>query len=322
LGVSEITVRVARFGSTVGAIGLAAMNISVGEAAAQAGAASSAAGPAALPPVVVEQPAQTRARPARHARAANPRAARSRAVSSAAHEAARVAAAAARDTSRRETAWGHVDGYVATRSGTATKTDAPLVETPAAVSVVSQDQIQAQGAQSVSQAVRYTPGVRVEPAGADARTDTVYVRGFAADQYLDSLRLLNFGIFAYPIVEPYNLGRIEVLHGPASILYGQASPGGVVDMVSKRPTLEPYHEMFVSTGSYDRIQAGVDLSGPIDKNKEFLYRFTGSGFDVGSQVDHRLPARVDCTLPDLAPGQRHHIDGARHLSARSEGRLL
>lgn len=193
---------------------------------------------------------------------------------------------------RTESAFGHVDGVVATRSGTGTKTDTPLIETPVAISVVTQDQIQQQGAQSVSQAIRYTSGVRVEPAGADARTDAVYVRGFLADQYLDSLRLLNFGIFAYPIIEPFNLERVEILHGPASILYGQSSPGGVVDLVSKRPTLEPYHEMFVSTGNYGRAQAGVDLSGPIDKNKEFLYRFTASGLDVGSQVDHTGYQRI------------------------------
>ena len=93
--------------------------------------------------------------------------------------------------------------------------------------------------------------------GADARTDNVYIRGFLADQYLDSLRLLNFGIFAYPIIEPYNLERADVLHGPASILYGQASPGGVVDLVSKRPTPDPYHEVFVSTGSDNRIKGAT-----------------------------------------------------------------
>lgn len=199
---------------------------------------------------------------------------------------AAAAAGTGAGAARQESAFGHVDGVVATRSATGTKTDTPLIETPAAISVVTQDQIQAQGAQSITQAVRYTPGTRGELAGADARTDAVYVRGFLADQYLDSLRLLNFGIFAYSLVEPFNLERVEVLHGPASILYGQSSPGGLVDMVSKRPTLEPYHEMFVSTGSYGRAQAGIDLSGPIDKNKEFLYRFTASGFDVGSQVDY------------------------------------
>jgi len=198
------------------------MSVVVVSAATVEAIAQSAGAPPAsnqLPPVVVEQPTPQRARPARPARARNSGAARARAASQTAHEGSAAAAAAGGNTTRHETAWGHVDGYVATRSGTATKTDTPLVETPASVSVITQDQIQAQGAQSVAEAVRYTPGTRAEFAGADARTDVVYVRGFAADQYLDSLRLLNFGIFAYPIVEPYNLERIEVLHGPASILF-------------------------------------------------------------------------------------------------------
>ena len=247
---------------------------------------TNSAGATPLSPVVVDSPQQKRATATRPART---RGSASRARSTTARAAPAATTAPAPNTgsgARQESAWGPVQGYVATRSGTATKTDTPLIETPAAVSVVTQDQIKAQGAQSISQAVRYTAGARVEPTGADARTDAVFVRGFLADQYLDSLRLMNFGIFAYPIIEPFNLERVEVLHGPASILYGQASPGGVVDMVSKRPTLEPLREVFVSTGSYNRMQAGVDLSGPIDPNKEFLYRFTASGFDVGSQVDH------------------------------------
>ncbi|MCP3385840.1 TonB-dependent siderophore receptor [Bradyrhizobium sp. CCGUVB4N] len=226
----------------------------------------------------------------RHARTSPSRsrsAARSRAIARA-HAPAGAAAAVATGagTGQKESAFGHVDGVVATRSGTGTKTDAALVDTPVAISVVTQDQIKAQGVQSVSQAVRYSPGVRSEVAGADARFDNIYIRGFVADQYLDSLKLPYFGIFAYPVIEPFNLERVEILHGPASVLYGQSSPGGLVDLVSKRPTLEPYHEMFFSTGSYGRAQGGVDLSGPIDKNKEFLYRVTASGFDVGSQVDH------------------------------------
>ncbi|XUJ32165.1 TonB-dependent receptor plug domain-containing protein [Bradyrhizobium japonicum] len=169
-------------------------------------------------------------------------AARARAVSRAnapAGAAATPAVGAGAAGGHKESAFGHVDGMVATRSATGTKTDAPLIETPIAISVVTQDQIQAQGAQSIAQAVRYTSGVRSENLGADARFDNIYIRGFLADQYLDSLRLLNFGVFAYPIVEPFNLERIEILHGPASVLYGQSSPGGIVDLVSKRPTLEP-----------------------------------------------------------------------------------
>ncbi len=245
-----------------------------------------------LPPVTVDAPKVKRAKPkvvqaTSHSRVA----ARNAHTSQGYSDTASPSAGPGAGTRRAESAWGHVEGYVATRSGTGTKTDTPLVETPAAISVVTQDQIQAQGAQSISQAVRYVPGVTAEQAGADMRFNNIYVRGFLADQYLDGMKLFNLG-FAYPIIEPYNLERVEVLHGPASVLYGQASPGGLLDMVSKRPTEDPYHEMFLSTGSYGRIQGGVDLSGPIDQNKEWLYRFTASGFDVGSQVDFTRYERV------------------------------
>jgi iron complex outermembrane receptor protein len=243
-------------------------------------------------------------------------------------------APAAASSGGKESATGHVDGYVATRSGTGTKTDAPLIETPAAVTVITQDQIQAQGTQSLAQAVRYSSGVRSEGNGADARGDTVFVRGFQADQYLDSLKLLYFNGFGQTIIEPFNLERAEVLHGPASILFGQASPGGVVDMVSKRPTEVPYHEMFVSTGSYNRVQAGVDLSGPIDKDKKFLYRVTASGFDVGSQVDNTGYQRIsiapsltwrpdnDTTLTVLGTYQRDPKAGFyNQLTTRGAGMI-
>lgn len=245
-----------------------------------------------IPAVTVDAPVQKRAKPSRAQSAtrghSGARATRSASRSGAA---AATAANAGGSSTRNETAYGHVDGYVATRSGTGTKTDSALIETPASISVVTQDQMQAQAVQNVGQALRYTAGARAELAGADARFDTVYVRGFPADLYLDGMRIFTSG-FSTSVIDPYSLERVDVLHGPASVLYGQASPGGVVDMVSKRPTEEPYHEMFLSTGSYGRAQGGIDLSGPIDKDKQFLYRLTAEGFDVGSQVDNEKYRRV------------------------------
>ncbi|WP_247507324.1 TonB-dependent siderophore receptor [Bradyrhizobium sp. 1] len=277
----------------VGAVSSVVLIVATGGASAQSSTAASTAGAGTeLGTIVVEASEARKRTTASSSRSRSAARARAAARANTAASAAAAAAGAGTGAGRKESAFGHVDGMVATRSGTGTKTDTPLIETPLAISVVTQDQIQAQGAQSVSQAVRYTSGVRAEAQGADARFDQIFIRGFLADQYLDSLRLMNASIFAYPIVEPFNLERVEILHGPASVLYGQASPGGVVDLVSKRPTLEPYHEMFVSTGSYGRAQAGVDVSGPVDKNREFLYRFTASGFDVGSQVEHTSYQRV------------------------------
>jgi iron complex outermembrane receptor protein len=244
-----------------------------------------------LPPVLVQSPRAKRVKPAGSSRAGQSHVTAAHSRNAGRGNAAAAAAGASAGTQHRESAWGHVDGYVATRSASGTKTDTPLIETPAAISVVTQNQIQAQAAQSVAQAVRYTSGTRAEVTGADTRFDNVYVRGFLADVYLDGMKLFTSG-FTQSIIEPFNLERIEVVHGPASVLYGQASPGGLLDLVSKRPTEDPYHEMFLSTGSYGRIQGGVDLSGPIDKDKQWLYRFTASGLDVGSQVDFTRYERV------------------------------
>jgi iron complex outermembrane recepter protein len=245
----------------------------------------------ALPPVVMQSPTVKRTAPkAAHSASRSRSAARS---SRNAGQGTAESSAGGNGAGKRkvESAFGHVDGYVATHGSSGTKSDTPLLETPAAISVITQDQIQAQAAQNISQAVRYTSGTRAETAGADARFDNIYIRGILADEYLDGMKLFTNG-FSTSMIEPYNLERVEVLHGPASVLYGQASPGGLVDLVSKRPTEDPYHEAFLSTGSYGRIQGGVDLSGPIDQHKEWLYRFVASGLDVGSQVDFTRYERV------------------------------
>ncbi|WP_407155288.1 TonB-dependent siderophore receptor [Bradyrhizobium sp. STM 3557] len=243
-----------------------------------------------LPSITIDSPAKRRAKQVRAPQSSRTQSA-SRAFSAEHRAATATPAALSGGGARGETAYGHVDGYVATRSGTGTKTDALLIETPMAVSVVTQDQMRAQAVQNIPQAVRYTSGARAETTGADGRFDYVYVRGFLADLYLDGMRMFTTG-FSTSIIDPYSLERLEVLHGPASILYGQASPGGLVEMISKRPTEDPYREMFLSTGSYGRVQGGVDLSGPIDKDKQFLYRLTAQGFDVGTQVDDTKYKRV------------------------------
>ena len=141
----------------------------------------------------------------------------------------------------RERANGPVVGYLATQSATATKTDTPILTTPQSISVVTQDQIQDQGAQNVTEALRYTPGVTVQSFGANAFFDSFKLRGFDAPRYLDGLRLpADNTTFAIPRIETYGLERLEVLKGPSSGLYGQSDPGGLLNMVSKRPTSTPH----------------------------------------------------------------------------------
>jgi iron complex outermembrane receptor protein len=189
-----------------------------------------------------------------------------------------------------ETTYGPVKGYVATRSATSTKTDTPLIETPQSISVVTRDQMEAQGAQTIQSALRYTSGVALFEKN-DNRFDIIAGRGFDVDQYLDGMRLLS-GSFAISRIDPYFLERIEVFKGPASVLYGQIAPGGLINLVSRRPTLEPFHEIQFQTGSYDLVEGAFDFSGPIDQDGQFLYQLTGLGRDADTQTDYVRDRRL------------------------------
>ena len=131
---------------------------------------------------------------------------------------------------------GPVTGYLAQQSVTGSKTDTPILEIPQSISVVTQDQIAAQGAQSVNDALEYTPGVSLQSFGSNTFFDLFKLRGFDVPRYLDGLRLpMDNTTFAVPRIETYGLERLEVLKGPSSGLYGQSDPGGIVNMISKRP---------------------------------------------------------------------------------------
>ncbi len=186
-----------------------------------------------------------------------------------------------------QSAYGPGVGYVATNGSTGTKTNTPIIETPQSISVVTKKQIDDQKPQSVNEALRYSAGVVAEPAGNATvnQPNNILIRGFAADTYLDGLKALGLSAANTTGVDPYLLNRIEVLNGPASVLYGQANPGGLVNLESKLPTETPIHEIILGGGNYNHYQAAFDLGGPIDKDGHFLYRLTGVGFDQGTQVD-------------------------------------
>ncbi len=193
-------------------------------------------------------------------------------------------------TASTETATGPVVGYVAKRSEAGTKTDTPIIKVPQAISVVTRDQMDVQGAQSVAQALRYTSGINPEQRGTNTDSlEYLYARGFLVDEFWNGLRTPGpSGGFGYNVTsfDPYMFERIELLHGPASVLYGQGSPGGTVNLVSKMPTDTPYHEVGMQTGSYGRVQGFFDFSGPVDKAGTVLYRVTADGYNTGTQTDY------------------------------------
>jgi iron complex outermembrane receptor protein len=186
-------------------------------------------------------------------------------------------------TGSAESAAGPIDGYLAKRSATGTKTDSTILETPQSISVVSADFIKEIGASRLKESLSYTPGINTSPWGSDSRFDWTIIRGFDAQTpgyYLDGLQLRNNNSWAVWQTEVYGAERIEVLRGPTSVLYGQNGAGGMINVVSKRPTEEPLHEMEVQVGNNARRQVAADFSGPVDEAGKVLYRITGLARDA------------------------------------------
>ena len=187
-----------------------------------------------------------------------------------------------------ENATGPVDGYVANESTTGSKTDTPIIENPQSISVISADRLDAQAAGSLAEALRYSAGVTGELFGMDQRGYGINIRGFETDEggfYRDGLQLKGTSFSAFLPLDLYGAERLEIMRGPASVLYGQNPPGGLINYVSKRPTAEPFHEVEASAGTFDRFEGKFDLSGPITEEGDLLYRVTGLARDSDTQVD-------------------------------------
>lgn len=185
--------------------------------------------------------------------------------------------------------------YVAEDTNTATKSDIPLIETPQSISVITRARMQAQAVTSIAEALRYTPGVRGEPFGFDSRLTWLQFRGFdntTNGLFKDGLQLRNpaFGI-SYNL-EPYGAEQLDVLRGPASFLYGQGSPGGLLNYVSKRPTLAPLHEVQFLAGNFGRYEGRFDFGGRIKESDTVSFRLTGLFRESGTQIDNVPNDRV------------------------------
>jgi iron complex outermembrane receptor protein len=185
-----------------------------------------------------------------------------------------------------ESPFAPVDGYIARRSISATKTNTPLSETPQSVTVVTSEEIQDRGATSLQDALNYAAGVRSDAYGLDSRSDNFRIRGSEPSVFLDGLRTNYNWYTSTTRAEPYTLERIEVLRGPSSMLYGQGSTAGVVNMVTKRPLAEPMREIGISYGSHNRRQIQADFTGPIDEDGQWLYRVVALGRLADTQVKH------------------------------------
>lgn len=153
--------------------------------------------------------------------------------------------------------------YVPQSGQSANKSNIPLIETPQSVSVISRDQIDLLNFIDAQQAVRYTAGVQGENYGPDLRYDFITVRGFTPKQYIDGLAApISTTIYSVG-VDLYAFDSFDVLKGPASVLYGNAPPGGIYNQTSRRAADAVSGEISAKYGEDDYKQIAGTLTGPI-----------------------------------------------------------
>ncbi|OSQ38563.1 ferrioxamine B receptor [Thalassospira mesophila] len=236
-----------------------------------------------------------------------------------------------------ERADGPVQGYVAKRSLSATKTDTPILETPQSISVVTSDEIEDQGSQTVMQAMRYTPGAFTGQVGASNRYDYVILRGLVDRSidniYLDGMKTMSDdSTYSSMQIDPYFVDRIDTVKGPASVLYGRSSPGGLIALSSKKPEFEQKGEVEVSYGTRQQRGVAFDVTGPVSEGGKLAYRLVGKADASDTQFDYAKEERyviapsltanfTDDTRLTLMGYFQRDPEGGTHNGAPADGTL-
>lgn len=190
------------------------------------------------------------------------------------------------------------DTYFLDSSTSATKTNTPVLETPQSVTTITREQMDDQNPQTVRDALNYTPGV-LSQTDVTSRYDSVFMRGFGGFglstevvDFLDGLKLPRGQAFALPAVDPFLLDRIDVLRGPSAVLYGQTTPGGLVNQISRAPGAMSYNEARIEGGSHGRLQGSLTSQGALDESGTWQYSFSGIGRTSGTRYDDVDEQRV------------------------------
>ncbi|MBI5912491.1 MAG: TonB-dependent siderophore receptor [Betaproteobacteria bacterium] len=209
-----------------------------------------------------------------------------------------------------ERADGPVDGYRAKRSATFTKTDTPLKEVPASVSVVPAQLMKDQAMQSMGDVIRYVPGA-IHHQG-EGNRDQFILRGISttADLYVDGIR-----DDAQVFRDLYDLERVEVLKGAGGMIFGRGGAGGVVNRVTKKPVFGHVGEASVSLGSYSQLRGSVDVGRKINDSAAWRLNAMAEngnsfrdGFDMKRYAVNPTVALIPSAQTSLTLGIEHLHD--------------
>ena len=177
-------------------------------------------------------------------------------------------------------------GYTVESATTATRTDTPIIDTPFSIQVVPEAVMQDQQAYRLEDVVKNVSNMLSLPSPYSAAYETLQSRGFASEPFRDGQRIM---FLTVPLA---NAERVEVLKGSAAIQYGRVEPGGMVNVVTKKPSAAPRYEIQQQIGTQDFYRTTVDLTGPINEDKTLMYRINAENLDTKSFVDYAFDDRV------------------------------
>ncbi|MDZ7960275.1 MAG: TonB-dependent siderophore receptor [Aulosira sp. DedQUE10] len=188
---------------------------------------------------------------------------------------------------------GEQDGYNVPDTTTATKTDTPLRDIPQSIQVVPRQVLEDQNVTRLEEAIRNVPGVNTTFPPNFSNGSFFAIRGFTARD--DSGNILRNGLPDFVGTRQLDFSQIEqveVLKGPASVLFGRANPGGTINLITKQPLRDPFYEVTAIVGNYSYYRGTVDLSGPLDDSKQVLYRVNAAYQNLGNFTDFKNSERL------------------------------
>jgi len=160
-------------------------------------------------------------------------------------------------------------GYSVPNASTATRTDTPIRDIPTSIQVIPQQVLEDQNVLRLQDALQNVSGVSKYGNYGGTGAGSYNIRGFSQDgNFRNGFRDNDF----YSLPETANIERVEVLKGPASVLFGQVEPGGIINIVTEQPLSEPYYSLGFEVGNYDFYRTTLDISGPLNSDKSLLYR--------------------------------------------------
>ncbi|BAY68217.1 TonB-dependent siderophore receptor [Anabaena sp. FACHB-709] len=184
---------------------------------------------------------------------------------------------------------GEQDRYRVPTASTATKTDTPVRDIPGSIQVIPRQILEDQKTTRIQEVLQNVSGVNKQGNYGGTDAGGYRIRGFDQDgNFRNGFNDTDF----YSLVDTANIDRIEVLKGPASVLFGQAEPGGIINVVTKQPLRTPYYAAELNVGNYAFYRPSFDISGPLTDDGSLLYRLNVAYQNSGSFRDYNFLERV------------------------------